>query len=192
MQEEIMSKIEYLNNIYQPKRTITGANEYGEHRFLLEFELNAGTKLASKNILFIGLNPADATLNNADKTANKILDIACDCQATQVLICNVCSFCNTYFSDFEVNWMSEHSENLHQLKQAIDQADMIIAFWGGGISKLSYEVREDIYNLLKDKCIYIGGQTAHFFPKHITQRDHSFELQSDPVRVTNTLNIAIA
>lgn len=184
-----MSIIEYSSETYKPIRIVAKSNEYGEQRFVLEFEHDQVDVLPTKNILFIGLNPADATLEKSDKTANKILEIAQVYEATKVTICNICSFCSPYFSDFEKSWMMEHHKNLDELKQSINQADMIIVFWGEGAHKLEYEQREEIYNLLQGKDVYIGGKTSNFFPKHIAQRDNSFVLQDVPVKITKTLNL---
>jgi len=116
--------------------------------------------------LYIMLNPSTADTNRCDRTLNRCISFAKDNGLGSIVVVNLYSFRT---SNPQLLWeaiVQSHPENAENVKQAIDEAETVIAAWGGQVK------RKDSFSWVLDhakkseKTVHCLGRNKSGTPRH--------------------------
>lgn len=189
---------------YNEKRVEYAKGNYDEdserkmdRRYLLKIKLKRAN--ASKSILFIMMNPAEANDDNSDMTIQKIINYVYEnrCKNPLLIDCKEINIVNAYvmytpYPKVLDGLIQQYGEvyccgneeddkrNNKTIREQVDDNDIII-FACGKAEITNYNIRvEEIKNILRDsnKIVYsVGTLTEDGYPRHMSRIDYSYDLQ---------------
>ena len=114
-------------------------------------------------VVFIGLNPSTADATQDDPTIRRCIGFAKAWGYDSLCMVNLFAYRATDPKDMQRATDPIGAENDHHLKLVIDQADLVVAAWGGDGGFLG---RSEEIKLLFSKEIYCLGKTKYGQPRH--------------------------
>lgn len=182
-------RVEYVNGDYDENR-IYGINR----RYLLKIKLKKVN--ASKSILFIMMNPAEANDEVSDTTIQKTINYIYENRCKNLLLeeCKEINIVNAYvvyttypkvvdelIQQYGEDYCcgNEDKRNNKAIKEQVDDNDIII-FACGKAEIRNYNNRvEEIKKILRasKKTVYsVGTITKDGYPRHMSRIDYSYDL----------------
>lgn len=144
-----------------------------EHRFKL-------TVLWDRELprcLYIMFNPSTANTEMCDRTLDRCISLAKENGYGSIAVVNLFSYRTAKVFELKKAEVRNHPDNLKIVRQAIDEAEIVIAAWGGNIrqkSDFSWVLEQAAK---QEKFIYCFGKNKTNTPKHPLYLKRGTELE---------------